>query len=286
LRYSYHSLPAQPIALLRNLLEESTESWALEILDGSTGKIDSLILTSGRIPRLGSIASSLDIDLKMVSSAIPRVRFVDLNFERPILEEALQFSQVTSLSILLASITPLILCSFPLLRHFSIYTGQLKAKELDQLLVAFGKNLITFLDNSDLSHEYLAPNSIWLNCPNIRRIQSGLCWPSDTHIPPSLHTFQIQEELFYLEPDSLVSRIPIAGLRNAGSTIIAFSGTWKETMDHNDTMAYVERIMDLGFSLYDMTGVRFQDFIVRTLRHRKAGIRRPTPGWDLQYRYF
>jgi hypothetical protein len=275
--------------ILQNLLEESTEPWALEILDGGTAEIDNLILTSGRIPRLGSIASSLDIDLKMVSSTVPRARFVDLNFERPILEEALQFSQVTSLSILLASITPLILCSFPLLRHLSIYivdSRALKVKELDQLLVAFGKSLITFLDNSDLSDESLAPNNIWLNCPNIRRIQSALCWPSDTHIPPSLHTLQIPRDLFYLSPDPLFSRIPIAGLRSAGSTMIAFNGTWKETIYDNYAMAYVERIMDLGFSLYDMTGVRFQDFIVRTLRHRKAGIRRPTPGWDLQYRYF
>jgi hypothetical protein len=168
------------MSILRNLLEESNESWALEILDGSTVETDSLILTSGRIPRLGSIASSQDIDLKMVSSAAPRVRLVDLYFKRPILEEVLQFSQVTSLSILLASITPLLLCSFPLLRHLSIYIaspGKLKAKELGQLLMAFGKNLITFLENSDLSDEFLAPNSIWLNCPNICRIQSSLAGP-------------------------------------------------------------------------------------------------------------
>jgi hypothetical protein len=58
-------------------------------------------------------------------------------------------------------------------------------------------------------------------------------------------------------------------------------------MDYaHSAMIYVERMMDLGFSLYDMTGVKFQDFIVRMLRHRKAGIRRPTPGWNPRYRYF
>jgi hypothetical protein len=274
------------MSLLRNLLEGSTEPWALEILDGGSLQIDNLILTSTRIPRLGSIASSQDIGLNMVSSVAPRVRFIDLNFERPILEEALQFSQVTSLSILLDSITPLLLCTFPLLRHLSIYIadpGHLKAEELDRLLVAFGKN---FLDNSELSDEYLAPNSIWMNCSNIHRIQTGLRWPSDTYIPPSLHTLQIPREVFY-EFEPLAFRIPITGLRSAGSTTIAFDGSWKETMDNtNYAMVYVEHIMDLGFSLYDMTGVRFQDFIVRTLRHRKAGIRRPTPGWGSQYRYF
>jgi hypothetical protein len=177
-----------------------------------------------------------------------------------------------------------------LLRHLSIYitnAGHLKAEELDRLLVAFGKNLVTFLDNSELSDEYLASNSIWLSCPSIRRIQTGVRWPSDSHIPPSLRTLQIPIELFSYDSDPLLSRIPIAGLRSAGSTIIAFNGTWKEIVDDTEEgMASVGRIMDLGFSLYDMTGVRFQDFIVRTLRHRRAGIRRPAPGWDPQLRYF
>jgi len=160
--------------------------------------------------------------------------------------------------------------------------------EVDQLLMAFGKNLITFLDNSAPSHEFIEPNRIWLNCPNIRRIQSCLFWPSDAHIPPSLHTFQIHKRMFYLGPDDIDHCLPIAGLRSAERTIVAFNGTWREIMDYDTihAMAYVERIMDLGFSLYDITGVRFQEFIVRTLRHRKAGIRRPTPGWGSQYRYF
>jgi hypothetical protein len=279
------------MSLLRNLLEESTESWALEILDGSTPEIDSLIITSGRIPRLGSIASSKQIDLNTVSSATPRVHFVDLYFKKQTLGKVVQFSQVTSLSVLLDSITSLLLCNFPSLRHFSVYLSyleKLKAKELNQLLVAFGRNLITFLDNSDPSDEFLAPDNIWLNCPNIRRIQSGLRWPPNTHIPQSLRVFQISNKQFYHDPVSLVPRIPIAGLRRAGSVIVTFRGAWREAMvfDTDSAMSYMERLMDLGLSLYDITGVKFQDFIVRTLQHRKAGIRRPTPGWNLRYRYF
>ena len=189
------------------------------------------------------------------------------------------------------NITPLLVCNFPSLRHMSVYLvypANLQVKELDQLLVAFGKNLITFLDNSSPSDEFLAPNNIWLNCPNIRRIQSGFCWPSDTNIAPSLRILQISNKLLCRDPVSLVPRLPIAGLRRAGNVMVTFRGVWKDFMVYNtaSVMTYVECMMDLDLSPYDMTGVKFQDFIVRMLLHRKAGVRRPAPGWDLQHRYF
>lgn len=62
---------------------------------------------------------------------------------------------------------------------------------------------------------------------------------------------------------------------------------WSELFQDNVTAAgnYTIYLIDHGLSVCDTTGLRFQDFIVGLLRHRKANIRKPPPRiyWDPVY---
>jgi hypothetical protein len=69
---------------------------------------------------------------------------------------------------------------------------------------------------------------------------------------------------------------------------MSFDDSWKKAIeyDRGSPMSYVTYAIDLGIPFYDLSGVKFQDFIVELLRNRKASIRRPIPGWHTEFRYF
>jgi hypothetical protein len=160
----------------------------LEILEGGYPEMDNLILKSGKVTSIGTIFLSRDIALKTMSSIAPSVRFLDIYFDRQLSPEALKLSQLTSLSILVPNATTLFICNFPSLKHLSIYISSpilMTMKDLQQLLIAIGKNL---LDNSTASDELLFPEEVWYLCPTLGRFQISLTWPADARIPESLHT--------------------------------------------------------------------------------------------------
>jgi hypothetical protein len=281
----------EDVALIREAILASDEPWRLEILDGGHTEIDNLIIKSGKVLSICSIWCSEDIELKAVASIAPNVRFIDLYFSRKPSADALNLSQLTSLSILVPDVAPLLTCSFPSLKHLSIYTSSpslMTMEDFQQLLTVMGENLVTLLDNSTGSDELLSPKEVWYRCPNLRRFQTSLAWPADAWIPESLHTLQIPFEIIPPQSYSIPSRIPIPGLQSVRKTVISFSEQWQEVMEYNRgaPMSYVTCAIDLGIPFYDLSGVTFQDFIVRLLRHRKAGIRKPAPGWDTEGRYF
>jgi hypothetical protein len=276
------------LALIREAILDSNEPWRLEILDGGHPVIDNLIIKSGKIPSIRSISSSQEIELKTLASLVPTVRFVDIQFDRKNSAVVLKLSQLTSLSIIMPDVTPLLSCSFPSLKHLSISMDSMTMEDFQQLLTVMGENLVTLLDDSFPSHGPLAPNEVWSRCPKLQRFQTTFDWPVDASIPESLHTLQIPLDRTSYQSSSIPSIIPIHGLQSVSSTVLSFNRYWRPAMEYNrsSAMSYVIRAMELDIPFHDLRGVRFQDFIVRLLQHRKAGIRKPVPGWDTEARYF
>jgi len=51
-------------------------------------------------------------------------------------------------------------------------------------------------------------------------------------------------------------------------------------------MSYVTYAMDLGFSFYNINGVKFQDFIAILLQDRKVSIRESISDWEARHRKY
>lgn len=135
--------------LVEASIYERAGPWSLEILEGGDSEIDRLILMSGKIPRLRSIACSRGIDLSIISSRVPSLQFLDILCDTSQLLQQFRMDRLTTMSIMLDPVTPLLSADLPSLKHLHIQTkigSILPISDYLKLITTFGKNLITLFD--------------------------------------------------------------------------------------------------------------------------------------------
>lgn len=267
---------------------EIREIWRLEILHCEDLDVVEFLSEVGEIPNLRCIFDA-DIDFEGIAAWVPTLQFVDGLPKKFRSKSFLRFSELTTLCVLMGSTSDLLGCSFPSLKHFSIYYGQdvdVKPQDLIALLGVTGKNLVTFLDNSTLLDQFL-PDEVWSLCPKVQMFQTGFMWPSNTKTPSSLKSIRIATRLLIEASPYVSSYFPIAAFREAGITSIAFLHSWKSALGYwQYTLDYVIHAMDHGIDFYDGGGIRFQDLIINAILYRKGHRIKFLREWNRTYYEF
>jgi hypothetical protein len=219
--------------VLDQVIHEGSEPWSLEILDGYPNNFNHRILRSGKVPRLTSAFLAFGGDLERLDTYVSSLQFLKLDIyswdalKHRNVQPCLRFSHLTSLSLVLNSFKPLLIYTFPALKHFTFdLEAELEASDLITALKVMGGNLVMLLDYCELSEDTL-PHEIWSLCPKLQSFGTSLRWPVDPYLPPSLCEFHLPLGIDSSQPRYLpIDVIPIDSLRKAGIKVVCFAWTW------------------------------------------------------------
>lgn len=293
--------------LLVRCTDEETTPWSLEILYGGTSKIADRLIKMGRIPHIGSIVCSEESLIYHIPSLAPNLEFFwgrpyGYNISPKVNvagRECVEFSHLTSLSIFFDGMNHILDHSFPALNHLSLYPRQYHRsaggpyarsatpEQLTTILKSLGQNLVTFIDNSDITSSFL-PSELSTLCPKLKWLSTNHACPLDVQVPRSLETFQVSYNLPYYSLYPYEHQLPKSFLQKVRHVTVALNNTWMEVFEGNSALVLetVLYVMSYGLSVVDVMGISFQELIVALLMNRRQENCWDAFNWTQRYRYF
>lgn len=260
-----------------DLLEHGEDLWALEIFRGN---LDDLTPLRSKAPRLKSIINGYHWP-QPNDRLFPNATFM-LGFGTPDSMESqlvlppLRSSYLTTLSIDLHLLYES--CSswkLPSLRNLSFRTNDRNPEGYLKMLRAIGKELRTLYDTAGLrewSSSAALPDEVWTLCPKLERFQTSFTWPPQPSIPSSLQSLRVNLGNMTLSGRFRYENlVPVEALRRVGVRTIVLHDRWINSHTHGP---YITFMLRDGFTIRDIHGISFQEFVIMLARRSLRGDRR------------
>lgn len=275
---SYVTFDVAQIIIRNALLAEN--SWSLQI-SRLVYRLTEPIIQSGKAPLLRNVLRTMHIlNAQTANYWAQNLRFIQgISISQT--DHCFRAPLVTTLIVMITSLEVFLLCKLPSLQHLSIESRKSRpfsSEEIILIVQSFGESLITFFDNS-FHGASRVPQAIWSLCPKLERFQTSLMWLSKPYIPSSLRYLHVSKHMFYYSwrkrHATPAMIIPVASLHAAGINTVVLSQYWNSILDlHGADYSCVVYAMNGGLTFRDAAGIRFQDFIVDMIQHKKRGVRR------------